>query len=150
MATQATITTLTVTGNASIGGNLTVTGNTTTNDLIITNHLISQGPTPTITALPAAGTNATATITGTDLSGTITITTGANSTAGDLVNVTFNKKYGAGNLEILITPNSKNSAQLLVYPDQETISGFKSAVVNSPQANSTYIFNYLVIDNKSA
>jgi hypothetical protein len=160
-----TTNTLKVIGSATIGGNLTIAGGlsvegmTTVADLTINGHIITSGSTPSVTALSASGTNASVTITGDDTAGTITITTGQSTTSiingktvvsgsgpgvGDISRLVFNKQY-ANLPHILITPNDSKSAGLMVYPDQQSVSGFNVAIKGTPTANTTYSFEYFVV-----
>lgn len=141
---QATIASLSVTGNATITGNLTVSGMTTVADITVDGHIITSGSAPTITTLTAAGLDATVTISGDDTIGTITINTGSGSiSSGDIANLIFNKQY-AQTPHILITPNNAASTGLLVYPDKQATNGFDLAITNTPSANTTYQFEYFV------
>jgi hypothetical protein len=160
---------LTVTGDTTIGGNLNVSGNTTLNNLTVNGdtvikgslnvvgnatfsglqitakgHLITSGTTPVVSGLTAAGLGAKATITGNDISGTVTITTGTSPTAGDLATIFYNSAYGVVP-HVLLTPDNSNSATLNVYSDTKTTTAFNIGVVNAPKASTTYTYDYYVI-----
>jgi hypothetical protein len=137
----ATIATLHVTGSAKFDGDITVGG-----------HVITAGgqPTPTIqtaagsvAANDLAGKPATATITGNDTSGTITITTSDNPTVGDLLNIVFSKAYGAVP-HILISGQDGKSAASFLYPANKSTTGFELHMDNPPAANTTYTFDYFI------
>lgn len=89
-------------------GNIILAGSTTDNGLdnlqgttaifttsVKTQHLIGNGTAPTIAAGVGAGTSPTVSITGTDLGGYISVTTGTLPTlAGTIATITFNSAYG--------------------------------------------------------
>jgi hypothetical protein len=148
-----TLTDLSVTGSVSIANNLTVQGMTTVGNITINGHIITSGSTPTITALAAAGTNATATITGNDTAGTITITTGGqsmvngiaqgnNPTIGELVKVAFAKSYTQPPT-VVITPGNQSAALLQVYVNPANNNfNISSASTSNLSSNTNYIFFY--------
>ena len=158
--------TLNVIGSATIGGDLTINGGltvegmTTVSDITINGHIITSGKTPTVSILPSAGTNATVTITGNDTSGTITITTGSTITTtnsngqtvvsgnnpgvGGLVTVEFSKSYLIVPASFLNPINSR-TADLSGYSSNQTTSGFNISVNQVPKPNTTYTFEYFVI-----
>jgi len=107
---------LTVTGLATIA-NLKVTGNTEVANITVNGHIISAGDTPTIAAGAAAGEGAITEVLGNDTSGTITITTGTNVTADNLVEVIFKNEF-ANNPKVILTPNNPSAASLEYYYKQ--------------------------------
>jgi hypothetical protein len=122
----------------------------------VAGHFITSGNAPTISMLTAAGTNAKATITGNDTSGTITITTGDPAkaatqntpavvapTAGDLTQVHFAKAF-ASMPRAITAPGDKDSAILQVYPDQMGTADFSLGIIGTPQPNTTYTFEYFI------
>jgi hypothetical protein len=132
-------------GNLSIGGTLSVSGSTSVVDLSISGHLITTGSAPTVASSSAAGTGATVMVTGDDTAGTITVTTGSNPSAGSMANVSFTKAYAALP-HVLLTPNDSKSAPLIVYPDQQTTTGFSLSLTTTPAANTSYTFEYFVVE----
>jgi hypothetical protein len=107
--------------------------------------------------MTAAGTKATAIVTGNDTAGTVTVTVGQPAqaatkttpaitapTAGDLVELVFTKAFGNAP-HILITPDDGTSVPMEVYPDQRSTTGFDISVAGTPQPNATYTFDYLVV-----
>jgi cytoskeletal protein CcmA (bactofilin family) len=150
---------LIVTGSAT-AGTLTVTGTATFNgvatfntDINVAGHIITAGGQPTIQVQPADGTPAendlsaqtpTATITGNDTSGVITVTTSDGPTAGDLANIVFSKAYGAVP-HIIISGQDGKSAASFMYPASKSQTGFDLQMDNPPQANTTYTFDYFIV-----
>lgn len=87
-------TTPTGTGSPVFSASPTLTGTAVAN-ILQANKLIASGTTPIVTVGPAAGTGASATITGHDGAGTVSITLGTATTTGVLATVTFNTAYSA-------------------------------------------------------
>ncbi|MDB5185477.1 MAG: hypothetical protein JWN38_1285, partial [Candidatus Saccharibacteria bacterium] len=156
----ATIKTLTVTGDATIGGHLTVgnglkvTGLAEVDDLQVNGHFITAGNAPTLQVLPAAGnSNSSVSVDGNDTAGTVTITTGDAAdptkpsvvapTAGDMLHLTFSKAFGK-RPRIVISPADGKSAPMLVYPTSQDATGFNFALTGTPAANTSYSFDYFI------
>jgi hypothetical protein len=145
--------------DVNVDGNLTVKGLTTVTDIVVNGHIITGGQTPDIQILSAAGSsNASVSIDGNDTSGTITITSGDASapahdgiaaitgpSAGDMATITFNKAFGK-TPRILITPADGKSAPMLVYPSSMSANSFTISLSNIPAANTTYTFNYFIVE----
>ncbi|MDQ5885484.1 MAG: hypothetical protein QG645_649, partial [Patescibacteria group bacterium] len=123
----------------------TVKDLTLTNNLTIGGHIITAGNTPTITPQAAAGQGATATIEGNDTSGTITITTGTNTTTEQLANISFANPYNKAP-RIVFSPASRESTKVGAYydPAQTTNSGYSIMVDQLPQPSTTYTFTYFI------
>lgn len=88
-------------------------------------HLVGGTSAPTIAPGPGAGTTPTISLTGNDLGGYISITTGAApALAAQLALITFNIPYSAVPNSITLTPANVNAALLsgvtMVYVDQAT------------------------------
>ena len=149
-----TVQTLTVNTSLTINGLTTINGN-----VIINGHIITSGQTPQVSVTTNAGTNAKATIIGNDTSGSITLTTGSQTTTldpttnkeivsgsnpsgGSLVNVVFSKKYGASP-RVLIEANNAEAAGLQQYVNTNN-SGFTLYSLNSPNPSQSLIFFYHV------
>ncbi len=88
-------------------------------------HLISTAASaPTIAAGAAAGSSPTVAVTGTDLAGLISITTGTTATTGILATVTFNVTFGSAPRAILLTPANANAAGVAakVFADVSSVT----------------------------
>ena len=141
---------LNVSGTATIA-NLVVTGLAAVHDLSVSGHLITSGNAPQIQITNNAGQDAIATVSGNDIGGTITITTGsagvplgeAQLAIGDMVSLQFAQAYGAVP-RIMVTPNDGTSASMQVFPSQRTVDGFTVSLGSMPAANTTYSFTYFV------
>ncbi len=139
----ATINNLNVTGSATIG-TLTVTGNAhIAGDLTIDGHIITAGGQPTAQGQGAVGAGAVVAVDGTDTTGTITITTGSDPTSGDLAKILFSKTYGQAP-HIVLSPSNNNAAGLRFYKGATTSTDFMFNALDTPQANTTYTFDYFI------
>jgi fibronectin-binding autotransporter adhesin len=157
---------LNVSGNATIGGDLTVAGTTTTqalvvkgsatiasltvtgsahfkSDITIDGHIITAGGQPTAQIQSAGGAGETVTVSGTDSTGTITITTGSNPAAGALAKILFSKTYGAAP-HIVLSPSNDNAAALHYYKGATSLTDFIFNALDAPAPNTTYNFDYFV------
>lgn len=106
-----------------------------------TEHLIGTSGTPSISAGVGAGTSPTIAITGNDVAGRITLTTGTSPTADGIVcTVTFNRPRSG---PPRATVGARNKAALnLCWVSNETTNTF--VVSGNLAASTQYILNYLV------
>lgn len=109
-----------------------------------------SGSTPSYTLGTGAGTGATASITGNDAAGYITINSGTTPTAtGDILTFTFNTALTNTPTSIQITAGNTTAAQIFqrFYIDQATASTTSFVLKNTStaiSASSTYILYYHV------
>lgn len=116
-------------------------------------HVVSGGTAPGIAAGTGAGTLPTVSISGTDLRGTITITTGTGPAASATVaTITFNNAFAAVPGAVIITPAEPNAAALTgnaaVWEDvaSRLAASFVLKVGSGGlQATTTYKFSYWII-----
>jgi hypothetical protein len=142
---------LTVSGDATFTGNITVQ-NISVQNITINGHIITAGNAPVVAVSSAAGVAdalnsiaaPTAQISGNDTAGTITIVAGANTTIGEIANLTFATGFGASP-RILLTPVGSDSAKLQIYVNATTTTGFVIGSNVAPAAGTTYIYNYQVM-----
>ncbi len=142
-------------GGLSVGGSLSVTGAltaaslqlrdfTVTNSFTVEAHIVTAGDKPTIAAETAfAGSGATASVEGNDVTGTIIINTGNGPAIGNLATLTFRKSYGSVP-KVLLTPVGSSSSTLRYYT-AKTPANFVFFTSNAPLANTTYSYDYFVI-----
>lgn len=99
-------------------------------------HIVGTSGTPTYTAGTGAGTSPTITITGTDLSGKITVKVGSGTPAANaaIVTVNFNTAYSSAP-NVVFSPGNANAAQL---------------TANKPFINSTSTTNFVLESNTTA
>jgi len=116
-------------------------------------HLIGSGSAPTISAGAGAGTGPTVAISGTDLAGYITITTGTLPTVSAVVaTVTFNNSYTSTPKTVIVTAANANAAALAgttsSFVDQAGITAAKfdlTAGSAGLTATLVYKFYYMVV-----
>jgi hypothetical protein len=133
---------LAVTGNVFIAGNLTVVDISAEN-ITVNGHLITAGAIPQIVALPAAGTAASASIDGNDTAGTITVVAGANTVAGDFVDVIFNTPFTKPP-KVLLNAGNDKAADLKFYREADTTK-FRIKLLQQPSADQTYVLDYFIV-----
>lgn len=120
---------------------------------VVLRHLNGGSSAPTIAAGAGAGTSPTISISGTDLAGYVTVTTGTLPTLSAIVaTVTFNATYGAAAKTALLTPANLATAALsgigMVYIDQAGITATTfdlTAGATALTAATTYKWYYTVI-----
>lgn len=100
-----TITASTALGTAQLNAtNAGVTGTLTTADATA-GHLIGSGSTPSIAAGAGAGTSPTVAVSGADLAGVVTVTTGTTPTANAVVaTITFARAFAAAPKAVIMRP----------------------------------------------
>lgn len=134
-----------------------ISGGQSVNNVTLTNHFAggivnattafrSQQTTgPWAAPQTALGSGATASVTGTDTSGTVTMTSGASGqAAGVAVAVGFNQSH-SGTPIVSLTPTSGNLAGLQPYVSAQNATGFNVSLNLAPAASTTYTFNYHVL-----
>jgi cytoskeletal protein CcmA (bactofilin family) len=134
-----------ITGNLSIGGVLTVStfsarSLTSTSTLTIGGHIITNGSSPSLAPGNALGSNGTASISGNDAAGVISINIGVGATAGTLASVAFHNQYG-GLPRVVITPVGVG-ANFFIF--NLTTSGFSVGVTSGLPAGG-YLINFIAM-----
>jgi len=158
---------LSLTGNAAIQGqlsvqkSLSVSGGATflgalsasslsvsslqlTGDLALTHHLAPGGSTPSRSNGGALGGGGTASVSGSDTAGTVTINTGSSPSAGCYVTVTFAHAFNS-TPHVIISPVGSAAAGLNYYANRST-STFSICATNTPGSSTTYVFDYFAVD----
>jgi len=140
---------LQVNGAGTFSGNLsapqiTTSGLQLNSDLILTHHITAGGPTPGHTNGAALGSGGTATVGGSDTSGSVTINTGSSPPAGCFITVNFNQSYNS-TPHVLLTPVGAAAGGLAYYVNRTTTS-FSVCDASTPPAGSSFGFDYFVLD----
>lgn len=141
---------LSVSGGANFAGpvavsQLSVTNLVLSNDLLLPRHLSATGGIPGKTIGAALGPDGTASVSGTDVAGTVTFNTGTGTVPGTMINLTFAVKY-TRTPHVVITPVGSGGAALNYYVVNRTSNGFTISTTNAPPINSNFSFDYIVID----
>lgn len=127
-ASQITVTRLILSGNAT---------------LQVPNHISFTGPSPNRTANGAVlGNGGSASINGSDTTGTVSINSGNNPTAGCMVRINFQQAF-TNSAHVLISPVGAAAGNLTYYVDRNN-SGFSICSNNAPAANQVFAFDYFV------
>lgn len=151
----------TIQGQLSVQGNLTIAGggsfagpvsapqitvNTLqlNSDLQINRHIDAGGGTPGKSNGSAVGGGGTASVSGTDTAGTVTINTGGNPPAGCFITVSFAQAFN-GTPHVVITPVGSSAAGLNYYVTRST-SNFSICTTNPAPSGRSFSFDYIVID----
>ena len=136
----------TVLASISSAGNLSVVNATVNGTLTVNGHVITGNTsgTTSIAVAAGAGTGATASISGNDTSGVITVNTGTGTAAGNLATITFASSYGSAP-KVLLTPKDVPAAS--TYPQFQYTSGtstFTLMSYNALTVSKTYTFSYFI------
>lgn len=146
---------LTVQGGATINGGLSVGGTLSaaaisadsvqfTGDLQLTRHIDTGGGTPSISRGSAVGGGGTVSISGNDVSGTVTINTGGGPPAGVFAQITFRIAYNT-TPRVQLTP-SNSAGSTVDYYVTRTSGGFNVATSSVPSPSTTYTFDYFITE----
>lgn len=148
-----TLSTLTVTGQAVFKAKLYV-AEVETGTITINGHIITSGTAPAVAVGQAAGAadgasgivGPSAIIEGNDTSGTITLVTGVNTAADELVRVMFNSGF-SDRPRVIISATNKQTARLGAYTDAgaTTPEHFSIFANVQPEPTTEYKFTYFVV-----
>lgn len=127
-ASQITVTKLVLSGNAT---------------LQIPNHISFTGPSPNRSINNGVlGGGGSASINGSDTTGTVNVNTGNNPTAGCFIQITFSQRF-SNQPHVVVTPVSAAAGNLQFYVDRNS-SGFSICTNNAAAANQVFAFDYFV------
>jgi cytoskeletal protein CcmA (bactofilin family) len=140
---------LQVTGNGTFSGSVTAlqitTGALTLNgDLVLTHHITAGGPQPTRSSGAALGAGGTASVSGSDTSGSVSINTGSGAAAGCFVAITFAQKYNDAP-HVIATPIGSDAGKLDYYITRSS-TGFSICDASAPPAGASFAFDYFVVN----
>jgi len=140
---------LAVTGSASFGSlnvsTLSVTTLQLKGDLSLNQHIVTGGGTPGRSNGTALGSGGSASVSGSDTAGTISINTGSGPPAGCFITVNFAQKFGS-TPHVIISPSNSSAATIQYYTTNRSSTGFSVCSANVPAASTTYTFDYIVIN----
>ena len=125
---QLTVTTLVLSGNAN---------------LQIPNHIAFTGPTPSRTVnVSALGSGGSASVSGSDTTGTVNINTGNSPQAGCMVRINFNQGF-SNQPHVLISPVGYGAGRTEYYVDRDQ-AGFSICSSSPAPGNQAFAFDYFV------
>jgi hypothetical protein len=143
---------LSVTGNGTFGGSLSanvinVSTLTVSGTFNLNGHLNIGGSTPSVAPDSAAGSGATANVSGNDAAGTVSVVTGnvANNSqlGGSLVKVTFKTPYST-TPTVVATPNGRSAALIQPYIIK-TADFFIIGSSFDATSHTSYSFDYWIV-----
>lgn len=137
-----------VTGNSSFD-NLSAAQITTTSfqlngELKLTNHITAGGPNPGVGRGTAVGTGGTASVSGSDTTGSIVINTGSGTGAGCFATVTFARKFNS-TPHVVLTPIGSGAAGISYYVNRSS-SEFSVCTTSPAPTGQTFGFDYIVLN----
>ncbi|MCA9347809.1 hypothetical protein KC867_00190 [Candidatus Saccharibacteria bacterium] len=137
-------------GQATIGGNLNVNGTISAKginfDEISINRINITGNIPGVAVGSAAGGGGTASISGTDTAGTVTINTGGGTSPGILATINFTGAFSSNNPHPVITPNGPGCSSISYYVTNVSSTQFSIATSTPSPTGTSCKFNYIVIN----
>lgn len=148
---STTVRDLSVSGASTFSGGVTasqitvsrliLSGNAT---LQIPNHISFTGPSPNRSSINNAvlGNGGTASINGSDTTGTINISTGGNPSAGCFIQLTFAQSF-SNEPHVIVSPVGQAAGQLGYYVTRSK-TGFSLCTSNPAAANQVFAFDYFV------
>jgi cytoskeletal protein CcmA (bactofilin family) len=139
---------LTVNGNSTFNGNVSATTLSTNTlllngELSLTRHVNAGGPVPGSSRGTALGAGGTASVSGSDTSGSITINVGGTPGAGCFVTISFATRFN-GTPHVVVTPIGSGAAALNYYVNRST-SEFSVCTTNAAPSGQTFGFDYVVL-----
>jgi hypothetical protein len=140
---------LQVGGSGSFGGPVSAPQISTANlqisgDLVLSSHITLGGPGTSRTYGTALGSGGSASVSGSDSGGVITINTGSSPPAGCFVTIGFVRKFN--NVpRVLVTPVGSAAGSLDYYITGNS-SGFSLCTASAPAGGATFAFDYFVFD----
>lgn len=146
----------TLSGNLNVGGTssfsgamtasrisvsqLIMSGNAT---LQIPNHIKFTGPTPSRSINPGVlGSGGSASISGSDTSGTVNISTGGGTQAGCFAQITFAEPFDS-NPRVIVSPVNSAAGKTQYYTTRST-TGFSLCTAAPAPPNQSFAFDYFV------
>ena len=137
-----------VSGNGTFGGSLTAPQIATSNlqvlgDLNLTSHIVAGGATPGQSYGAVLGNGGTASVSGSDTTGTVNINIGSSPASnGCFITINFNKRFN-NTPHVVITPTNSNAAGSSYYVNRSSAS-FSICTTSTPPAGSMS-FDYIVL-----
>lgn len=140
---------LQVTGNGSFSGSVSAATLTTgslqiTGELVLNHHVSVGGASPSSSAGSALGSGGTASVSGSDTAGAISIHIGGGPSAGCFINVTFKQAYNQTPY-IIVSPVGSSGAGLAYYVTSSS-TGFSLCSTTAASSGSDFSFDYFIVE----
>ena len=137
-----------VTGNSTFDGisaaQITTTSFQLNGELKLTNHITAGGPNPGVNRGNAVGSGGTASVSGSDTTGSIVVNTGSGTGAGCFATITFAKKFSS-TPHVIVTPVGSGAADIDYYINRSS-SDFSVCTTNPAPTGQTFGFDYIVLN----
>jgi hypothetical protein len=108
-------------------------------------RLLGNATTPTVVLGAAAGSSPSSTITGSELGGTFSVTTGSGATTGLIGTFTLNSAMPSSTFSINFTSANATTAGISKWEVATSSSTFTLNAVTALSASTTYLWNYQII-----
>jgi cytoskeletal protein CcmA (bactofilin family) len=147
---NTTLRDLNVAGSASFGGAVTASQITVSRLIMsgnasveIPNHLSFTGPSPSrsINSGPL-GSGGSASVNGSDASGTVNVSTGNNPSTGCFVRITFHQAFSR-QPKVIVSPIGAGAGKSQHYIERDK-AGFSICAATAPPANKAFGFDFFV------
>lgn len=140
---------ISVNGNSNFSGNVSASQLTTgslqlNGELRLTNHIVGGGPIPSISQGVALGAGGTASVSGSDTTGTLTINTGGGPGAGCFATINFARSYSS-TPHVIVTPVGAAAAGLDFYVNRSS-NNFSVCTISSAPASQSFGFDYMIMN----
>ncbi len=139
---------ITVTGNSSFdtlsAAQITTTAFQLNGELKLTSHITAGGPNPGVGRGTAVGSGGTASVSGSDTTGSVVINTGSGTGAGCFATVTFARKFNS-TPHVVLTPIGSGAAGVAYYVNRSS-SEFSVCTASPAPTGQTFGFDYIVLN----
>lgn len=140
---------LQVTGNGTFSGSITAPQITTPNlqlngDLVLTHHITAGGSIPARQVGIAVGAGGTASVSGSDTAGSVSVNTGSSTVAGCFITLTFAQRY-TSTPHVIVTPIGPDAGFLDFYVNR-TSTQFSICDSTAPPTGTSFGFDYFVVN----
>ena len=112
--------------------------------LKLTHHITAGGPVPSLSKGGALGSGGTASLSGSDTTGTIVLNTGGGPSAGCFATITFARKFDS-TPHVTVTPVGSGAAALEYYVNRSS-SEFSVCTTNPAPAGQSFGFDYIILN----
>lgn len=139
---------MSVTGNSTFDGisaaQITTNAFQLNGELKLTNHIVAGGPSPDVGRGTAVGNGGTASVSGSDTTGSVVVNTGSNTGAGCFATITFARKFSS-TPHVVITPIGSGAAAVEYYVNRSS-SEFSICTTNAAPSGQTFGFDYVILN----
>jgi cytoskeletal protein CcmA (bactofilin family) len=139
---------VTVTGNSSFdtlsAAQITTTAFQLNGELKLTSHITAGGPSPGVGRGTAVGSGGTASVSGSDTTGSVVINTGSGTGAGCFATITFARKFSS-TPHVVVTPIGSGAAEVAYYVNRSS-SEFSVCTASPAPTGQTFGFDYIVLN----